>query len=1212
MAKHGGACLYREARLNIEPAFPGSTIVFTLPASSLTTFGSRTAAKRTVLPERYPDQDEDAYTRRHLASDGSLFFRQHHAYPRSFLWRLLHNRTAIELQSVDLDHDISHRFEANLTLMLQFPSPLRPFCVAFAEPTDRDALTVFAITTSNDLYHLTLPRDFFSNPAASDLDIETWCRRSEPTLFSGRIPYRLVAVDVDHVLVALDDGAICRMHWDKASQTWDGSRYQHSNWSVRGLLSWKTQPTVRFDNADLAVSAAAAVALSPDKQHILSVCLDHTIRAWNVASGKLGAHMDLLGQSDQALEKAASSYFIGPSQSTLMALIPGPPEGPASGLGGAQYFLLTYSPKQHQFKLWGVRDADDSQHGLYDVCEDAELIPPIDELMNTTVWTLEEFHIVPGPAGWRGTELWIRARSGPSSRVYSLKFDPTDDADTLSTLWKNDWISVDTGPLTIDGLKNNLANPSEQDLDGESDIDQQWLDFLFYPGRFSIATLETALFILKRGLERTGAVKMSKGASLKERLCSIITALASCSGKNIGNAGQFDEAIIAQWQAYYGLIRDLHKRRGESLSLAYDKQSGMPWLVLSDHLSAIRSCSDAEVSALNVSLLSSPQQGNTPLRKALQKPETRDVARLLNAAASFRRRLPLYVQQEVQRQLEMDLCQSRSLTVMDRMELVENQSELIQHVSDEDLSLLVEELGTEVRDISTETFLRAIQTLGHQDQGRPNSRKQLARYGLKALLQTSQETLEADHNTLLDLLVLVLVMFIELEGEIPEDFDAPKVFMELLSQYKDCMTVSWMASTVWAHQTHTGTASEVHNRTLSETLKNSKKLPFTQTVLEGIYGERAFLLSMPNEPKTNLLTYWSRGWIASAFKDEKYESVVENIMGILLGQKEYDLAMDFSKFLPDGNWATYLKGRLHVAQGENDLAAICLRKAAFGLALGHFSVEDADVAGIVSEAERNAFSEGLASYYGHVVGLFEHVKAYSYVADFARLGLRSLTGQQEQELKTDLLQRLFTASIQTSRFEDAYTAITRHSDAALKHSSLQTLITSMISQQQASQLLRFPLVGLSDSVDATLVSLCQKTLNLSSGPPYHQILYSFRISRNNFRGAASIQYERLQRLKTTSSKNHDPADDSLTQCYLMMINTLSSVSKEDAYILADVKIESAGPPQWGIGQGKKMLKRQIVTLDSLRKEYAAELDRVAAIEGGQFPFVEAEDEMDVL
>jgi hypothetical protein len=170
----------------------------------------------------------------------------------------------------------------------------------------------------------------------------------------------------------------------------------------------------------------------------------------------------------------------------------------------------------------------------------------------------------------------------------------------------------------------------------------------------------------------------------------------------------------------------------------------------------------------------------------------------------------------------------------------------------------------------------------------------------------------------------------------------------------------------------------------------------------------------------------------------------------------------------------------------------------------------------------------------------------------------------------------------------------------------------MVGQSQVASLLRFPFVGLSNDVDNILSSLCQKTLNLASGPPYHQILYSFRISRNNFRGAASILYERLQRLKTTSSKIHDPADESLIQCYLMIINTLSSVGTDDAYILADQKIEEGGPLQWGLGKAKKLLKRQIVTLATLRKEYQAELDRVAAIESGQFPFVDPVDDMDIL
>ncbi|KAJ4367695.1 hypothetical protein N0V83_007280 [Neocucurbitaria cava] len=756
------------SRLNVETAYPGSTIAFTLPASSLGTFASRSNVKRTVITEQHVDQDEEAFTRRHLATDGSIYFRQHHEYPRSFLARVLDNRKMLEIQAVDLDHDYNDKFEANLTLLLQFPSPIRPFCVAFAEPTDRDALTVFAITTANELYTITLHRDFFANPAASEQDIETWCKRSEPALFSGRIPYRLVARAVDDILVTLDDGAICRMIWDKTSNSWEGSRYQHSNWSVRGLLSWKTQPTVRYENADLAISAAASVAISPDKQHILSVCLDHTLRVWNVASGKAGVQMDILGHDDRALEKSHNSYFIGPSQSQLMAVLE-----VLGGVGGATYHVVTYSPKQHQFKFWGVRDADDPQFGIYDAAADAELIPPIDELMKTTVWTLEEFHIIPGPSGWRGSEIWIRARSGPSSRVYSLKFDLTDDPDTLSQTWKNDWVSVDSGPLTVESLKKNPANPSEQNQNmelGDLDFPEQWLDFLFYPGRFTTPTLEAALLIFKRGLDRTRSSRSLNRGSLKERICAAVTTLAMNTQHANQDAEQIGNAIGSQWQAYYGIVKDLHKRRGESLSLAYDKTTHMPWLVLSDHISAIRSCSELEVTALNRAGLSSPHGLSGPLRKALDKLDCRDIARLLNAASSFRQRLPRYVQQAVERHVEMDLLQSRSLTIIDRMEWIEGNSELLQHVSDEDLSQLVEELGVEVKDLSTETFLRAILTLDYKEDGRANSRKQIARYGLSALLSVSQETLEADHNTLLDLIVLVLFMFVELEGETPRGF----------------------------------------------------------------------------------------------------------------------------------------------------------------------------------------------------------------------------------------------------------------------------------------------------------------------------------------------------------------------------------------------------------------------------------------------------------
>lgn len=96
-----------------------------------------------------------------------------------------------------------------------------------------------------------------------------------------------------------------------------------------------------------------------------------------------------------------------------------------------------------------------------------------------------------------------------------------------------------------------------------------------------------------------------------------------------------------------------------------------------------------------------------------------------------------------------------------------------------------------------------------------------------------------------------------------------------------------------------------------------------------------------------------------------------------------------------------------------------------------FDVESVDTVGLVNEAEGALFSSGLSFYYIHIVGLFEKARAFSYVVDLARLGLRSISGGEDEDNKTDLLQYLFTAAAHTSRFQEAYSAMSRLRDPAL-------------------------------------------------------------------------------------------------------------------------------------------------------------------------------------
>lgn len=914
MAGTRGTCLFKEARLNVEPAFPGSTISITLPAKETSTFGARIHPERTVVLESHNERDEDAFARRYLASDGSMFFRKHHQYPRSFLWRLLDNRKVVEIQSTDLDQDASHKFEANVTLLLRFASPIRPFCVAFADSRHRDGLTVFAITSTNEFYEITLPRDFFLKPAASDVEINDWCKRPVLTQLTVRTPYRLVALSSEHVLATLDNGGILSVRKStEADDVWNESLYSETSWtgSMREMMiPWKREEKIHFDNGHLDHSAAAGAILSPDGTHIISVCLNHKLRAWNLASGRPGIQTDLLGENDKANNKEAS-YLIGPSHSTLMAIV-----DIAGAADGALYHVVTYSPKQHQFKFWGIRDADDLTHGIFDVRPDFEFIPPIDELMDTTAWTLAEFFINPGPTGWSGTELWIRARSGPSSKVYSVQFDLHDDATRLSKTWKDKWVSVDPGPLSVEQLKSNPSNPAEQDFDAselfEVDLSEKWLEFLFYPGRFTTETLEAALLLFRKRLDRAKAPGSANKGSLKERICAVVGTFAALEQEGVATQVEYQESISVQWQAFYGLVRDLHKRRGEYLSLAFDYQGGRPWLVLSDYVSAIRLCTSPEVQAL---------ENRTP-----------DIARLLRAASSFRQSFPRSFHTRLQQEIDSELLQSRPLSILDRMELMEDNCNLSQQVSEDDVAILVEDLGIEVRELTTDMFVQAMEVLGQEDSGRsPNERKQILRYGLDALVRVAQETLEVNRNVLLDLLVLVL--FMQYEEDLSDQFDASEIFIEIINELKDCAILAWLASTVWSHPTSTGPSSEQLFRSLAEEFQTKKKIPITQTVLAGLLGHRSHEVSLPKNLKTELLTYWSRSWVELIFRDSTFEAALEEIMGILLAQEEYTLAFSFSKFLPETNWATYLKGRMHLALGDNTLASISFQKAAYNLGM---------------------------------------------------------------------------------------------------------------------------------------------------------------------------------------------------------------------------------------------------------------------------------------
>lgn len=257
------------------------------------------------------------------------------------------------------------------------------------------------------------------------------------------------------------------------------------------------------------------------------------------------------------------------------------------------------------------------------------------------------------------------------------------------------------------------------------------------------------------------------------------------------------------------------------------------------------------------------------------------------------------------------------------------------------------------------------------------------------------------------------------------------------------------------------------------------------------------------------------------------------------------------------------------------------------------------------------FHNGLPRYFQHVLSIFEQVHSFSHVADFASLALQTLESELSERdpeytvLRTDLLARLFHASLKTCRFDEAYSALTRYSDVALQRSALSSLITTILASSGPGttglkQILHFPtslVPNLASYVDETLMSLARKQTSFSSileadddhnknntkwtdtTPDYQRILQAYRIAQNDYRGAAEIAYRNVQRLRQARenpsshlaalAKNKEAVDDpkslveeddpesqEIRHELLSLINLLACVDKSEAYIL----VEKESPP----------------------------------------------------
>ncbi|RBQ64725.1 hypothetical protein VDGD_08795 [Verticillium dahliae] len=563
--------------------------------------------------------------------------------------------------------------------------------------------------------------------------------------------------------------------------------------------------------------------------------------------------------------------------------------------------------------------------------------------------------------------------------------------------------------------------------------------------------------------------------------------------------------------------------------------------------------------------------------------------------------------------LRPEVFEETTRTDYERLQHVWDTTGFWRSVSEDDCSQVIDSFGQQFALVTESLYTEVFDLLSTgNDTRHHNAQHPLTDFGRGLVVKAVQETVELQWRICLSQLLLLVHMEFDWEREedmLSKRLDVGSVFRQYLSSLRRLELIRWLATTevtvpLQVKSERSGSFSGGSPTVSRKKEEDSKVI----TALEGNVGHLLGFPGVTDEPLAGSITALVASLCAA---DSDIEVSPSLIQCSLIRRERADLADGLSPFCDQTPFAIYVQGRVALGLKDYDSAALSFRRATVGMSVRDESL-DRHSSGLLDDAEWNLLHKGPAKYYCHIVSLFDRVKAYSFVLEFAGLALQFARSSEDSEtVQREMLNRQFVAATTTSRFDVAHSSLLAMEDKAMRHNSLSRLVEKMCTSHYNEELTSLPFPGLHDQIDEILASKCKTTMEVAAGVPYHQILYSWRISHNDYRGAASVLMDRIQKLKHAGEgdkyQGEDVLDTPVTKQYLLLINALSCVDPKQAWIFSEEL-----PPQNSRDTSGFQAKRKVVTLADLRKQYQDELDRIAAIQNNQFGFEAGDEVMDIL
>lgn len=674
-----------------------------------------------------------------------------------------------------------------------------------------------------------------------------------------------------------------------ASGVWKESFFNVQGWAqnLRSLLPFQGNHTIKHGKINMEYSAATSVEVTnfglEDCLFAITVCLDHRIRIWNVNDGQILFTGDLLNVERTPQE--VGKWSIDPSLSNLVQIV---------GNNRGQRICATYSPiGVGEFKFWKVIAKDAHTIIVEDLFPKATLIPSTPS--STDIWTLADF-ILASPAEG-SINLWTLWKNNMTYRVKRLELDRKN----MVQSWEENWDGVypDSGTIPV-----QTSGPCDS-----TDVTEKWLQCILQPGRFTKATLETALSIYERGL---GASKeSSKGRGLAESICSVLGATASLERGPSGamDYEQFRASGETQWRRFYRLLAELNRQRGEAVGLSFDPETDMAWVVCTDLVSAVRVCGDLERLYHN---LSSPDEDNA------QK------AALVNAGLSFVDGFSDNYVQLAKAALRQEIFEQSSKTDLERIQYFSDKAGFWRGITDEECAQVVDVLGANFAVVTDDLYAHVLDLMAAPVEARRRHlRNPCTEFGQKLIMKGVQDDIALQWNVCFSQLILLVHMEFEFDNEedaLHHRVDIGPVYRKLISALKRLELLKWLANTELS--------VPLFQVDRASQLKKGGDDAQTVTALEANLGHLLGFDNLKKEPLSSTMTDLIANLCAP---DSDIEVSPALIQCALIKADRADLAMELVPFTDQNPFSVYVHGRVQLSLNDFESAAISFRKAAIGM-----------------------------------------------------------------------------------------------------------------------------------------------------------------------------------------------------------------------------------------------------------------------------------------